>query len=235
MNIAVLLAGGNGTRMNTQERKQHIKVNGKQIIEYTLYAFSQSENIDSILLVSNKDEMCECEKLKNKYNKLKWIISGGKTRIESVYNAILYLKDICDENSKCVISDAVRPCITKREINELINCLDRYVGATTGVEVYETIIKVESEKICNVINRDGIFRQTSPEGYRYSMLKQLYLQTDKEVVDRYNNIGIDQLYSKNIDIGIVKSTPLNFKITTAKDIDLFEMTLKDGFEKIILE
>ena len=235
MNIAVLLAGGNGTRMKKEERKQHIVVNGRQIVEYTLFAFSTSEQIDAILLVSNSQEIQECEKLKKKFEKLKWIIEGGSTRIESVYNAVVFLDSICGADSKCIISDAVRPCITQREIDELIMVLSRYEAATTGVEIYETIIRKDEERISDIINREGILRQTSPEGYRFSILKQLYLKTSKDIIVTYRNIGIDQLHEMGVEIGIVKSTPLNFKITTAKDLDLFEMTLKEDFRKIILE
>lgn len=78
----------------------------------------------------------------------------------------------------------------------------------------------------DIIQRDGIIRQTSPEAYLFSILKKLYIDTDIEKVKQYRNIGIDLLYSMGINIGIVKSTPLNFKITTQEDLYYFDSIIK---------
>ena len=143
------------------------------------------------------------------------------------------MNDICGCDNKVIISDAARPCITKREISEIIRQLDTYIAVTTGLESYETLLKTEQGKITQIIPREGIIRQTSPEGYRMSALKQLYLDVDEQTICSYRNIGIDQLFDNGEKIGIVKSNPLNFKITDTNDLKLFESILKKGFENII--
>lgn len=228
----ILLAGGSGTRMNLQIPKQHIVIKNHEIIEYTLTAFSNCELIDSIIVVSNIDYINEVEKFKFKFKKLHMVVAGGATRMESVKKAIEILRND-DDNDKIIISDAARPFITRREIEDIIKSLDNYVAVTTGINSNETILKVEQNEIVQIIQRDGIIRQTSPEGYKLYILKWLYLLSNPEIVKSYRNIGIDQLFASGMKIGIIKSNPLNFKITTQDDLVLFESALKNDFEKII--
>ena len=233
MNYCVILAGGNGSRLNEKIAKQHIVVLNHQIIEYTLMAFSSVEEVDKIIVVSNSDYINEVNSLKEKFPKLFKVIAGGETRIFSVYNSIKYLNEIADDNDNIILSDAARPCITKREIISLIRKLDNHLAVTTGINCYETILKIDGSKINQVLKRDGMIRQTSPEAYKFSILKWLYLNSNRDIIKNYSNIGIDQLFACGIEIGIVMSNPLNFKITTNEDLNLFENVVKQGFENFI--
>ena len=221
MNRVILLAGGVGTRMHNNVPKQHIVVDNHQIIEYTIMAFSNCDKIDDIIIVSSPLYISEVEKLKKKYPLFKKIVCGGSTRIESVRNAILEIGDSSDDD-KIIISDAARPFVTKREIEEIVLSLDSHIAVTSGISSNETILKIENSEITQIIQRDGIVRQTSPEGYRLSALKWLYIKNNNDIISTYRNIGIDQLYASGVKIGIVKSNPLNFKITTPDDLKLFE-------------
>lgn len=140
---------------------------------------------------------------------------------------------MCSENDKIIISDAARPCVSLREINDLIDMLNKYKAVTTGLECYETILKKENNTLKQIILRDGLIRQTSPEAYRFNVLKWLYIDASEDIVLGYKNIGIDQLFASGIEVGVVKSNPLNFKITTEEDLHLFESVLMQGFENII--
>lgn len=213
--------------------KQHIVADHHQIIEYTLTAFSMSSSVDAIMVVSNPAYISYVRELKGSFEKLKWIIEGGDTRIASVENAIGFLSSFCNPKDKIIFSDAVRPCVTLKEIESLVNSLDIYVAATTGVEVYETVLTLRNDAISSIIPREGVVRQTSPEGYLFETLDALYIHEDTNTVSGYRNIGIDQLVAQGIPVGVVKSNPLNFKITLPEDMYLFEAVLKQGFEKII--
>ncbi len=233
MNIVILLAGGTGSRMNSSIAKQHIVINQHQIIEYTLTAFSACPSIDKIIVVSNPNYINTVMALKENFLKLQIVCEGGETRMLSVLNGIKAISDFANDNDKIIISDAARPCITIKEIDQLILSLDTYIAATSGLECYETILKTENETIIQITPRDGLIRQTSPEGYKFKALKWLYLNSTEDLIRNYKNIGIDQLCASGQKIGITKSNPLNFKITTQDDIKLFENILKEGFERFI--
>lgn len=233
MVIAILLAGGKGSRLNSKVAKQHIVIDNRQIIEYTLIAFSNCKKIDQIVVVSNPDYIDEVEELKNRFPKLTKVVSGGNSRSLSVENGVRAIEMVCADNDKIIISDAARPCVTLKELNGLIDALDEYKAATTGIECYETILKKENEELTQIIPRNGLVRQTSPEAYKYSVLKWLYIDATVDIISSYRNIGIDQLFGSGIEIGVVRSNPLNFKITTKEDLQLFESVLLQGFNNII--
>ena len=232
-NFVILLAGGSGLRICSNVPKQHIVLNEHQIIEYTLLAFSSCEAVESILVVSNALYKKKLEAHKVFFNKLKWVIDGGETRIKSAYNAIKFLQDKCYDTDNIIVSDGARPCITHREIEELYSELQTSVAATTAIDSYETLLRVGNGKIVDLIPRDGIVRQTSPEAYKYGVLKQLYLYTADNEIDSYRNIGIDQLVNKGEKVSVIKSNIFNFKITTPEDLYMFEYVLKKGFNTII--
>lgn len=231
MNTLMLLAGGSGSRINSGIAKQHIVVENNQLIEYTLKAFDSSNAIDNIVIVCNSEYLEQIEELKKKYDKISKIVPGGVTRIQSVKNGVRALEAASDD--KIIISDAARPCISGSEIRGLVDSLDYYKAVTTGINCYETLLKVEGARISQIISRDGIVRQTSPEGYRYSVLKLLYIDATEEIISSYSNIGIDQLHASGIEVGIVPSSQLNFKITTPEDLIIFESIVKNDFDKII--
>lgn len=233
MNIAVLLAGGSGTRMKASIPKQHLEIRGHQIVEYTLQAYSMSKDVDKVLIVSHVDWIGEYEKLQSRFPKLEWIIEGGSKRSLSVYNAVAFLAQICGPEDAVIVADAVRPCITNREISELLASLKVNDAATSGMELYETVLKISDRTISDIYYRDSMFRQTSPEAYRFAHLRDLYLNRPMAEVEQYQNIGIDQLHAMQKQIGIVRSTPLNFKITTGEDLLLFELVVKKGFENYL--
>lgn len=233
MNYVVLLSGGKGTRMQCNEPKQHIILHHRQIIEYTLTAFTSCDQVDAILVVSNEAYIPRVIELMPGYDKLKWVIEGGENRISSVRNAVKFLQRYCCPSDKIIISDAVRPCVTTSEIEKVYQSLEHYPAVTTGVEIYETILKMEEGSISQIIPRNGIVRQTSPEGYLFSILNKLYILEAEEVIKQYQNIGIDQLLAQHYKIGYVKSNPLNFKITTQEDLQIFETVVKHGYENLI--
>ena len=94
MNIAVVLAGGTGTRVGANIPKQFIEVMGKPILAYTLGNFQSDSEIDAIEVVCHKDWVEEVKSICSKYgvSKLQWLTTGGDTFQESTMNGIFNLK-----------------------------------------------------------------------------------------------------------------------------------------------
>ena len=57
MNIAVVLAGGSGTRLGSALPKQFLEIEGKPIIAYTIEAFQKNPRIDEIVVVSRAENV----------------------------------------------------------------------------------------------------------------------------------------------------------------------------------
>ena len=111
MNIGLIIAGGVGQRMKMNVPKQFIKVLGKPIMIYTLEAFERNENIDEVVVVCLKGWEEKLQKWCEQYGikKLKHIVPGGNTGMESLRNGMKALRDNYPEDSIIVIHDAVRP------------------------------------------------------------------------------------------------------------------------------
>lgn len=230
MNIAVILSGGIGSRVsNTSLPKQYTQVANKMIIEHTIDIYQKSSYIDAIILVAGSSYIDFVESKTKHYSKIIKVIEGGHDRIHSVLNAVIFMGNQCKPDDKIIVADSVRPCVSQRDVRNIIHELDNYEGATTGIECYETLFKSNlNMETDTIIPRDMLYRQTSPEGYKFHILKSLYLDANDITISSYKNIGLDVLHSMGKDVKIVKSTSYNFKITTNEDIELFKAMLLSG-------
>ena len=88
-NIAVILAGGVGSRLGLSTPKQFFKVAGKMVVEHTVEAFERNSHIDEIAIVSNPFYIAEFENMtiRNGWKKVKKILQGGKERYHSSLSA----------------------------------------------------------------------------------------------------------------------------------------------------
>ena len=98
MNIAVIFAGGVGSRMNTKSRpKQFLDLNGKPVIIYTLELFDNHPDIDAIVVVCIEPWIPFLEKMLKKFevNKVVSIVPGGETGQLSTNYTIFNLRAYC--------------------------------------------------------------------------------------------------------------------------------------------
>ena len=153
MNIAVIFAGGVGTRIRSKDRpKQFLEIYGKPIIIHTLDIFQQNPNIDAIVIACVEEWIPYLKELIEKFTvgKVKKIVPGGETGQLSIYNGLLAAKDVCGNSDTIVlIHDAVRPLINSELIDRNIESVKIYGSAVTAGVVKETIVVVDDN--CNIL------------------------------------------------------------------------------------
>ena len=144
-NIAVILAGGVGSRTGLGTPKQFFKVAGKTVIEHTVNVFENHHLIDEIAIVTNPLYNREIEEMviRNKWKKVKKILSGGKERYESSLAAINAYAD--DPECCLIFHDAVRPLISNSVIDDVVEALKTYNAVDVAVPATDTIIQVDKE------------------------------------------------------------------------------------------
>ena len=142
MNIAVILAGGSGTRLGNDIPKQFLKVAGKKVLEHTIEVFENAKNIDEICIVSRIDCITDVESIvvNNGYLKVKKILAGGKERYDSSLAAIHAYPN---GNHNLLFHDAVRPLLTERIINDCLSALEKYNAVDVAIKTTDTIIQVD--------------------------------------------------------------------------------------------
>ena len=110
-NVAIVVAGGSGTRMGQDIPKQFINVFDKPVLIYTLESFQRHPDIDAIevVCIEGWETMVEAYSKQFNIDKLKWIVRGGASVQESIRNGVEFLADKISEEDNVIIHDGIRP------------------------------------------------------------------------------------------------------------------------------
>jgi len=219
MNIAVILAGGSGSRFGSKTPKQFLRLAGRYIIEYTIEAFEKNENIDEICIVSHNDYRDQFVEIvsRNNFKKVKKIISGGRERSDSSYSA---LKAYKNENCNFVFHDGVRPFITQKIIDDTIEALKEYSAVDVAIPSADTIIEVdEANIITDIPKRANLRRGQTPQAFHKDTIVkayELFLKDDTKPPFT-DDCGLVRYYLGE-DIFVVDGDETNIKITYPADL-----------------
>lgn len=223
MNIVLILAGGVGKRSGESIPKQFIRINNKPLIIYTLEKFEINNNIDYICISCHKDWKHQLENYLNEFNikKVKSIIDGGSTGLESAYKGIIEINKFASLDSLVLIHDAVRPFIDQDSINDNIRVAKEHGLAMCSTQLVETLAYSEDGTYADkVVSRDKLNRILTPQTFKLSILNDLYLSED---VLKSNEPSTFSLYmSKGLPIYLSKGNDKNIKITYPEDISYFK-------------
>lgn len=211
---AVILVAGNSTRYGQNRNKNFEMLNGKMVLEYSLNAFNTNNYIDNIIIVSKEDEKEKVEKMVEEQNLQKevTIVVGGKTRQESVYNAISKTaSDIV------IIHDGARPMIKQKYINDCIEAMKTIKGATIGVKSKDTIkITDENNFVIETTKRANTWIIQTPQCFDREVLLSLH--------NKYRNEECTDdcmlLEKGDCKVKVIEGDYTNIKITTYEDINI---------------
>ena len=206
MNIAIILAGGSGTRFKSKIPKQYFKIGNQSIINYTIDSFEKSSLIDRIIIVVDEKYINQI----GKENPEHIVVSGGKSRFESSYNGIL----ACPKNSKKVlIHDAARPFVTQKIITSCIEALDNYEAVVTSIQTTDTVIRSKNMEVFQIEDRSQIFLNQTPQGFHYKTILNAHKNRTESVTDDISLLDLNKIRCK-----IIEGSKKNIKITTNDDI-----------------
>ncbi|MBQ7449298.1 MAG: bifunctional cytidylyltransferase/SDR family oxidoreductase [Paludibacteraceae bacterium] len=236
MNIAVILAGGSGTRLGNDTPKQFLKVAGKQVIEHTIAVFENSPHIDEICIVSRADFIKDVEELvvRNQYKKVKKILQGGKERHDSSLAAI---NAYTDDNDNLLFHDAVRPLVSERIIDDCIKALRTFNAVDVATKTTDTIIEVNDNDIIEHIpNRRVLRNGQTPQCFKRGLIRQAYeLALQDPNFTTTDDCGTVRRYMPDEPIFVVNGENYNMKLTYIEDIflldKLFQLRTQVGMQK----
>jgi 2-C-methyl-D-erythritol 4-phosphate cytidylyltransferase len=226
-NLAIILAGGSGIRLNKETPKQFIKLAGKPVIIHTIAEFANHPGIDHIFVVTNPEYIDQTVTLieENNFDKVKKVLKGGRTRQESSYTGVMAAED---NYENALIHDAVRPFVTIRLIDELISKLNRFAAVVPGIPSTDTILKISEEQIVREIpDRNFLKRAQTPQAFKFPLIKKAH---DLALKNHLSNVGDDcslVLEYNLCDIFFVPGSPENIKITYPRDLILAEEIVKN--------
>ncbi len=225
MNIAVVLAGGVGTRTGLEIPKQFYKIRDKEILSYTLTAFEKSEKIDKIVIVSLEEYFEKIDEIVKKYEIKKHImtVKNGDTRRQSVFNALKSLENIAKQDDIILIHDGIRAMIKPHTIDKCVEETMKYGATTLAQKNANTVIYSEGHNIEKYIDRNFVYNLQTPQSFKYKIIYDAHKKTEKSG-DITDDTQIVMPYYDNIHI--IENDLPNLKLTTKEDIMLFEYYLK---------
>lgn len=217
----VILMAGLSTRFGGPKNKQLCLLNNKPIFSYSIDAFSSSKIIDKLVIVVNKDNKdVIAEYLKQKSIKASLIL-GGKTRQESVDNALSSLK--CDAEDIVIIHDGARPLVDDIIIKEVSKAAKKYGAATAYLEAIDTIaVKSDKDEIKEFIERTSIAQIQTPQAFKFGLLNEAH----KSAINNKATDDCSLVMALNKPVKLVKGDKKYHKVTTKEDILYLEGLLK---------
>lgn len=223
MNVAVILAGGVGSRLDHSHPKQFFKVAGKMVIEHTIDVFEGNGLIDEIAIVSNAAYLTTVEELvlKNGWRKVKKILKGGKERYHSSMVAI----EAYDgrENVNLIFHDAVRPLITHRIIKETVEALNIWNAVDVAIPAVDTIISTAGDFIDAIPDRSKLKRGQTPQGFKLEIIREAYRRALQDPgFKSTDDCGVVLKYMPNEKIYVVRGEEANMKLTYKEDTYLLD-------------
>lgn len=224
-NVAVILAGGIGSRLNAGIPKQFLKVAGMSVIEHTIAVFERHPDIDEIAVVVNDayQQKMSSYIIKNHFSKVKKILSSGSERHHSSLSAIAAYS-VEAEECNLIFHDAVRPLISNSIISRVIAALQTYDAVDVAIPSADTIIQInEDSTIANIPPRKTLQRGQTPQAFKLSTIKAAY---DKALNDpafvTTDDCGVVVKYLPEIRVGVVQGEESNMKLTYPEDFYLIE-------------
>ncbi|MBQ4282550.1 MAG: 2-C-methyl-D-erythritol 4-phosphate cytidylyltransferase [Lachnospira sp.] len=223
--VAIVLAGGKGSRMNSDIPKQYMELMGKPVLYYSLKAFEESD-IDAIVLVVGKGEIDYCRKnIVERYGikKVVSVVEGGSERYYSVLNGLRAISG-CDY---VYVHDGARPCVSSGIIRKCLDEVQIYKACVAAVPVKDTIKVADDNGFAvETPDRSLLWQIQTPQCFEYSLVKYAY--EAMAVDDNRGNITDDAMVVEKYTDARVKMTKSeyeNIKITTPEDIMIAESFL----------
>jgi len=215
--VAVIPAGGKGTRSGFNNPKQYLKIKGKELITYTLEVLQKNRSVDEIIISADPFYFKLLNKIKKKYSfsKLSGIVKAGKERQDSVYNGLNSLS--ASSGDLILVHDAVRPLLPAKILSDAIKTAIEKGNTVVCLKAKDTLIR-GSDWVEKYLDRDEVCYVQTPQIFEYSLLKKAM---DKAFKDKFRGTDESMLVRRlNEKINIVEGSVFNFKVTSQEDIKL---------------
>ena len=206
MNSAVIVAGGNGSRFGGDIPKQFYKLNGKEILSYSVSTFCKHPEIHEVIIVTPYDWV---DYVTQNYPKC-IAVEGGKKRQDSSLNGVLATNI---ESENILIHDAVRPFVTEKVISDCLNSLEKAHVSAPIMDSTNSLIELNDKQV-SFVDRNHIKTVQTPQCFK----RALILEVLNSSIGGTDEVGMLLKYNPKKKIEFVKGDSSNLKITSQTDL-----------------
>lgn len=233
--IALLTAAGVGSRTNQDIPKQFFHIDNKPLIIYTMEAFQKHPNVDEILVVclDGWHEILKAYAKQFNITKLKYVVSGGATGQESIYNGLTELEKHCDKDDVVIVHDGNRALVSNEIISSALSTFYQYGSAVVAIPTTEVVFVSEDKiKSTEEIPREKLVRTQTP--HIYTLGKLLWAHDEAKKRNLPSTAASCSLMKELGEITYFsKGSEKNLKITTLEDLEIFKAILNSEKESWI--
>lgn len=224
MNIALILAGGTGTRLGADIPKQYIEINGRPIIAYGMDIFFGSEKVDAVWIVADAfwQEFIEKQvKIQQNKEKFRGFARPGENRQLSIYNGLQEMQSETKLDDLVIIHDAARPCLTKKLLQECICAAEGHDGVLPVLPMKDTVYySDDGMHVDKLLKRSNVLAGQAPEAFRFGK----YLEANRTLLPEQIlqiNGSTEPAILAGMDIVTIPGDERNCKVTTQEDLKRF--------------
>lgn len=226
--IAVVLAGGTGSRMGGEVPKQLLLLGGEPVLAHALRAFDRCSAVDDVVVVTHPDLMSEVRAIADGFDDVRAVVDGGQERSDSTRAGLAAVREITDDPAaKVLFHDAARPLVDGRIITDVVDALDSAEAVTVAIGSSDTIVAVDATgRMTSTPNRSGLRRLQTPQGFGLGTISRAY---DLAFADPHFGVTDDATvvlrYLPDTPVMTVEGSERNLKVTVASDLDILEAFL----------
>ena len=221
---AVVPAAGSGSRFSKTELKQYQYIQNHTVLEHTVNRLNSLDLAGCVLAIGENDNFASTLYFDHK-EKLHFCL-GGVERVNSVFNALIYLSDIADEDDWVLVHDAARPCVTQENLQLLVNtAIAHNQSAILAIPVRDTLKLVHTEnQIEKTVSRELLWQAQTPQMAKLKILKNaLETALANHIVITDEASALEYI---NQPVQVVQGRSDNIKITYADDLELARLILQ---------
>lgn len=215
--IAVIVAGGQGSRYGSDVPKQLVTLAGYPILHHTLRRFEQAAPVSRVVVVANPDWQCEIAEIASYVLRRTphQVVAGGNSRNASIGCAVRALDDAADDSS-VLIHDGVRPFTTEDVIRRVLKSLESYRAVIPVIPSADPLLRISGPRVIEFEQRAQVVRGQSPQGFILKDLRSAF--KGEQDAGRFDTL-FELLLSiePGLVIGHVEGEMNNIKITTPID------------------
>ena len=222
-NIALILAGGEGTRAQQPVPKQYVQIEGIPVLAYTLRTFDRHPLVDAIYVVCRDKWRAYVERFTAElgFSKFKGTFVGGESSFDSLRNGIQGLADAEPDDAVVLVHDGVRPLVSADIISDSIRVCTLHGNAIAAMQGEEAYMGGDEEKAIEMFPREQLWGAQTPHTFPLATLVQAFAEADRRGITTSQS-----LYTLMAELGhwpLYKSRGerVNLKITNPEDIWFF--------------
>jgi 2-C-methyl-D-erythritol 4-phosphate cytidylyltransferase len=224
--VAVILAGGSGTRSGHSVPKQLVTLAGRPLLEHSVATFCAHPGIRAVVVVMVGDHLEEARPVVDRHPKVRSLVPGGTTRADSVRRGLEAAAACSVDDGDVLLHDAARPLVDAATISACLDALASAEAVTTCAPVTDTIVRTDGDVAVATVDRAELRRCQTPQGFRIATIRRAHemAEGDPSFVPT-DDCGVVLRYLPDVIVRTVDGSPRNIKVTHPIDFAVAEALL----------